>query len=140
MNNTELIALYARCSTDKQDLIAQKQQLYDYIEYYKKDNNIEAVDYFDEGYSGTNQRRPALKQLIDDIKKGKVNKVVITKLDRLARTVNDLLELTRMFKSYNVDLLVIKDNFDTSTPQGKMMFQLIAVFNEFERNTIVQRM
>src|SRR6056297_1049493 len=141
MNNTKLVGLYARCSTDKQDIIAQRQQLYDYIKYYKtKEQDVVVKDYFDEGFSGANQKRPRLQQLLKDVRSKRVNVVVITKLDRLARTLNDLLHLVKEFKKYDCDLIVTVDNIDTTTPQGQLFFHMYAALIEFERSVIIHRM
>lgn len=141
MNQTKLVGLYARCSTEKQDLIAQKQQLFDFAQYYKtKNSDCVVTEYLDDGYSGSNQKRPALQQLLKDVQQNKVNVVVITKLDRLARTLNDLMSLVNDFQKNGVDLIVIKDNIDTTTPQGKLFFHMYGAFIEFERSVIIQRM
>jgi len=140
-NKIKLIGLYARCSTDKQDLITQKSQLTNFIDYYKTNNQVEFTkDYFDEGYSGANQTRPKLQELLKDIKTGKINTIVIVKLDRLARTLQDLLYLTNEFKTHNCQMIVIKDNIDTSTASGILFFHILSAFIEFERSTIIQRM
>lgn len=140
-NKIKLIGLYARCSTDKQDLITQKSQLTNFIEFYKRNNQIDFIkEYYDEGYSGANQQRPKLQEMIKDLKQGKINTIVIVKLDRLARTMQDLLYLTSEFKQHNGDLIVIKDNIDTSTPAGILYFHILSAFIEFERTIILQRM
>lgn len=137
----KLIGLYGRCSTDKQDLIAQKGALNNFLEYYKTSNQVDLViPYYDEGYSGANQSRPKLQELLRDIKSRKINTVIIVKLDRLARTLEDLLVLTKEFKDNNVDLIVIKDNIDTSSASGKLYFHILSAFIEFERTTIIERM
>lgn len=137
----KLVGVYGRCSTDKQDLITQKSQLANFIEFYKKNNQIDFLDeYIDDGYSGSNQSRPRLQAMLKDIRSGKLNTIIVVKLDRLARTIEDLLQLTNEFKLHNVDLIVIKDNVDTSTASGKLYFHILSAFIEFERNTIVQRM
>lgn len=143
MTYTKLVGLYARCSTEKQDLIAQKQQLLDYMEFYKKKNSHEEYltkEYFDEGYSGANKKRPQLQLLLQDVKAKRVNVVVVTKLDRLARTLTDLKYLVDEFKKYGAELIVTLDNIDTSTPQGQLFFHLYGAFIEFERSVIIQRM
>jgi len=143
MTYTKLVGLYARCSTEKQDLIAQKQQLLDYMEFYKKKNPDEEYmlkEYFDEGFSGANKKRPMLQQLLSDVRAKKVNVAVITKLDRLARTLTDLKYLVDEFKKYDCDLIITIDNIDTSTPQGQLFFHLYGAFIEFERSMVIERM
>jgi DNA invertase Pin-like site-specific DNA recombinase len=141
MTDNIKLGLYARCSTEKQDLIAQKDQLVKHLEYYKTQNPV-VYDrwYLDEGYSGTNQKRPKLIQLKKDIENKEINSVIITKLDRLARSVDDLRWLVKFFEENDVKLICLKENIDTSTIQGRLFFNMVSAFIEFERETIIQRM
>lgn len=141
MSENIKIGLYARCSTDKQDLIAQKDQLQKHLDYYKTINQVSYERwYLDEGYSGTNQKRPKLIQLKKDIENKEINSVIISKLDRLARSVDDLRWLVKFFEEHDVKLICLKENIDTSTIQGRLFFNMVSAFIEFERETIIQRM
>lgn len=136
-----LVGLYARCSTKKQDLIAQRDTIKKYFDYYQDNNNVEYVEeFFDDGYSGASQKRPKLQEMLQKAKKGEINTIIVVKLDRLARTLTDLLLLSDTFKKNDIDLIVIKDNIDTSTPAGTLYFQMLGAFIEFERSVIIQRM
>ena len=137
----KLIGTYARCSTDKQDLLAQNAQLESFLKYYQEKEKVGSIKfYMDEGYSGTNQNRPKLIELKKAIEKKEINCVVITKLDRLARSVDDLRSLIKYFQENKVELIVIKENIDTSTISGRFFFNIFSAFIEFDRETIVQRM
>ena len=97
--------------------------------------------YTDAGYTGANTDRPALKELIRDVKKGKADKVVVYKLDRLSRSQLDTLFLIeKVFLSNNTDFVSMNENFDTSTPFGRAMIGILAVFAQLEREQIRERM
>jgi len=141
MVDKKLIGVYGRCSTEKQDMITQKTILNKFVESYKLNNDVAVVkEYFDEGFSGTNQGRPGLNKLMSDVDNGYINTVIIMKLDRLARSLKDLVMITENFKQKGCDLVIIKDNIDTSTMAGQLLFNIYASFIQFERDTIVERM
>ena len=136
---------YKRCSTENQELTLQDEILNKFIARLKEDNpNTEYIveSYDDKGISGKNKDRPALQKLLNDVRKGnsKLNCVIITKLDRLGRSLQNLLEIVTEFKNNNVDFIVVEQNIDTSNPQGKLMFHILAAFAEFEREIIRERM
>jgi len=137
------IGVYIRCSTEKQEIVIQKEQIYTYIDFLKKQNkNIEYIikEYIDEGISGSNLERQSFKRMINDIENNKIDIVMITKLDRLSRSLQDLLNVVKKFKEYSCDFIVIKDNIDTSNPQGRLLFHIIGSFAEFEREIIKDRL
>ncbi len=97
--------------------------------------------YTDAGFTGSNMKRPALQQLIADVKLHKINAVLVYKLDRLSRSQKDTLELIEnIFMNNNVDFISITENFDTSSALGRAMIGIIAVFAELERQNIKERM
>lgn len=97
--------------------------------------------YTDGGYSGGNTNRPALQSLINDVKKGFGDAVLVYKLDRLSRSQKDTLELIEdCFLAHGVDFISMSENFDTSTPFGKAMVGILAVFAQLEREQIRERM
>lgn len=134
------IGKYVRCSTDKQEIKAQNETLDKYIEYAFKDKTIEVYDYMDIGYTGKNMKRERMEALQQDILANKINTVVALKLDRLSRSLQDLLLLFEFFKTQNIDIRIVKDNIDTSTTGGKLMFQIMGAFAEFERSTTTERL
>ena len=97
--------------------------------------------YTDAGYSGGNMERPGLQMMIRDIKKGRIDKVLVYKLDRLSRSQKDTLELIEdIFLANKVDFVSMSENFDTSTPFGRAMVGILAVFAQLEREQIKERM
>lgn len=97
--------------------------------------------YTDGGYSGGDTNRPALQQMIRDIKAGRIKKVVVYKLDRLSRSQKDTLELIEdVFLENGVDFVSMNENFDTSTPFGRAIIGILAVFAQLEREQIKERM
>jgi DNA invertase Pin-like site-specific DNA recombinase len=143
IQNKIVIAKYERCSTDKQELIIQDETLDKWINRYKEDNPSTEViieSYKDEGISGKDLDRPSLKKMLDNISKHKINLVIFTKIDRLSRSLQDLLNTSTILKNNNVDFIVTQQNIDTTTPQGRLMFQIIGAFAEFERSMIYERM
>ena len=97
--------------------------------------------YTDGGFSGANTDRPALKQMLNDIKFGRLNKVLVYKLDRLSRSQKDtLLLIEDEFLKHNVDFVSMNENFDTSSPFGRAMIGILAVFAQLEREQIKERM
>ena len=97
--------------------------------------------YTDPGYSGGSMDRPALQQLIQDVKDHRINKVVVYKLDRLSRSQRDTISLIEDVFNYNqVDFVSMSENFDTSTPFGRATIGILAVFSQLEREQIKERM
>ena len=97
--------------------------------------------YSDAGYSGAGTDRPALQDLINDVKSNKVDIVVVYKLDRLSRSQLDTLYLIeKVFLKNGSDFVSMNENFDTSTPFGRAMIGILAVFAQLEREQIKERM
>jgi site-specific DNA recombinase len=97
--------------------------------------------YTDAGYSGSNTNRPALQRLIEDAKTGKIERVLVYKLDRLSRSQKDTLTLIDdVFLANGCDFVSISENFDTATPLGRAMIGILAVFAQLEREQIRERM
>ncbi len=97
--------------------------------------------YNDAGYSGATTERPALQKMIKDIKKGNADVVVVYKLDRLSRSQKDTLELIDgTFLKNNTEFVSMTENFDTSSPYGRAMIGILAVFAQLEREQIKERM
>lgn len=97
--------------------------------------------YTDAGYSGGSLDRPALKQMIKDVKSGKIDKVLVYKLDRLSRSQKDTLHLIEdVFLRNDTEFVSMSENFDTSTSFGRAMIGILAVFAQLEREQIKERM
>ena len=135
------IGIYVRVSTVEQattgiSIDAQIEKL----EQYCKLNDWDTVKkYIDAGISGSTIDRPALKNLIDDCKSGKVNVILVYKLDRLSRSLRDIILTIDELKMYNVDFVSLTEQINTTTAVGQLMFHIIGAFAEFERNIIRER-
>ena len=139
------IAKYKRCSTDNQDplFVLQEEILEKKIARMREDNKetvYEVLNFEDFAVSGKNIDRPGFKRMMDLIEKRKIDIIIFTKLDRLARSLQDLLNITSVLESRGVKFIVVEQNLDTSTSQGKLMFHILGAFAEFERAMIRERM
>ena len=96
--------------------------------------------FVDPGFSGGTLERPALRNLLNDVKRGKFQTVVVYKLDRLSRSQKDTLYLIEdVFNKYNVSFVSVCENFDTGTPFGKAMIGILSVFAQLEKDQITER-
>lgn len=96
--------------------------------------------YTDSGYTGSNMDRPGLQDMIKDVENGKLDMVLVYKLDRLSRSQKDTLYLIEdVFDKHGVSFTSITENFDTSTPFGKATLGMLAVFAQLEREKIKER-
>ena len=132
MNNK--VAIYIRVSTQDQTPENQKNPLIEYC-------NREGLEYeiFEEFASGAKESRPELDKMMQGIRAGKFNKVLVWKLDRLGRSLQHLLLLISEFKNKKIGFISLTEGFDTTTPQGKLFFSIAGAFAEFERQLIVER-
>lgn len=135
-------ALYLRVSTEAQadegySLAAQSEKL----EAYCRLKEIQHFrQYVDGGFSGSNLTRPAVTQLIESIRSGEVERVVVYKLDRLSRSQKDTLYLIEdVFAPHGVDFVSINENIDTGTPYGRAMIGILSAFAQLERENIFLR-
>lgn len=129
------VAIYTRVSTEEQD--ANKQQ--DICEEWCKNNNHEVFNVYTDIISGATSSRPQLNQLLDDMRRYCFRGIVVTKLDRIGRSLQHLLSLFDEFNSKRVEFIAITQNIDTSTAAGKLQLQIMGAFAEFERNIISER-
>ena len=135
-------AIYCRVSTEEQategfSIHAQKDKLTKYANI----NDWDIVDYYiDDGISGKNlTERPEVSRLIEDVKKGKIKNVLIYKLDRLTRSVKDLIYLIELFDKNNCTFNSQTEKIDTSNAVGRMFVKIIGIFAEFERENLAER-
>ena len=130
------IVIYARTSMADQNAETQLMSLRDYCERMK----YQITDqYVDNGFSGKDIKRPQFERLLDDIRTNKVECVLVYKLDRIGRSLKHLLNLFEEFKNRNVEFISLTQNINTNTPEGKMFWQMLGVFAEYERELIVAR-
>lgn len=130
-----MIAIYARQSIDKKDSISIETQ----IETCRRETDEEAVIYSDRGFSGKNTNRPDFVRLMTDIRSGKIEKVVVYKLDRISRSVLDFSRMMEIFGEYAVEFVSCTERFDTATAMGRAMLNIAVVFAQLERETIQMR-
>lgn len=135
------VALYVRVSSQEQ---VDGYSIGEQIERLTKYSEAMCWDvykiYTDPGYSGGDTNRPGLHSMLQDIKDGKVDKVVVYKLDRLSRSQKDTMMLIEdEFLAHGVDFVSMSENFDTSTPFGRAMIGILAVFAQLERENIKER-
>lgn len=134
-------AIYVRVSTDEQaqfgySIDAQKEKL---LAFCKSQDWEVYNTYADEGFSAKGLNRPQIQRLIDEANQRKFNIVVFYKLDRLSRSVKDLNFLIERFEENKVAIKSITEPFDTSSPPGKLMFNMLGSFAQFERELIGER-
>jgi DNA invertase Pin-like site-specific DNA recombinase len=132
------VALYARCSTDEQTTANQIRQLQTVA---KRHGWAVVKVYDDNGISGgiAREDRPAMKELMRAVSRRDVDMVAAWSVDRLGRSMLDLLGLLGELHAKGVDLYLHQQGLDTSTPAGRAMFQMLGVFAEFERGMIQER-
>ena len=135
------IAIYIRVSTEEQakegySLTTQREYL---EEYAKRDGRDVFKVYSDNGISGYSERRPALQELLKDAKLRRFDLVIVHKIDRFSRNLKDLLNLVDELSMRGVAFKSATEPFDTTTSAGKMMFQQLGSFAEFERNRLAER-
>jgi len=133
--------LYTRVSTDKQaehghGLDAQHTRLAEFAAQRRLDV-VQVVA--DEGVSGTTLERDGMRQVLDLVRSRTVDAVVVTKADRISRNVRDLLNLSAMLEEHGVALVTADEQFDTTTPLGKAMSAMRAVFAQLERDMAAAR-
>ena len=120
---------YSRVSTTDQDWSFQLDAL--------AKAGVDDRDIYREKQSGTKSDRVELRRVLDMLRKG--DKLIVWRLDRLARSQLQLLEIAKEVENKGAELVSLMDNIDTSTATGKMLFGILSVLAEFERNLIVER-
>lgn len=138
--------IYTRTSSDERlhcdfnSLDAQREACEAYVRSQRANRwALNAEVYDDGGFSGKDTDRPALTRLLDDIRAGKIDAVILYKLDRISRSLFDFLRLIQFFEEHKVACVSISQTIDTSTPGGRLMMHVLASFAEFERATIAER-
>lgn len=122
-----MIIGYARVSTDGQNLDAQTDAL----------QAAGAERIFSDKISGSARKRPELDKLLDQLRPGDV--IVVTKYDRLARSLRDLLDIVEAIKDQGAGFRSLAEDIDTTTPAGRLVFHVFASIAQFERERISER-
>lgn len=136
-----MVVGYARVSTDNQlENYSIPEQVERLEAYCAAKDWVLLKTYTDGGFSGGSTNRPALQQMLEAIRNGGIDAVVVYKLDRLSRSQKDTLTLIEdELLSYGTDFVSINENFDTSTPFGRAMIGILSVFAQLEKDQITER-
>ncbi|HPI77039.1 MAG TPA: recombinase family protein [bacterium] len=139
-------AIYTRKSTsegldmDFNTLDAQRESCEAYIKSQQGAGwTALAEQYDDGGFTGGNTERPAFKRMMADIKEGKVDCVLVYKVDRLSRSLFDFAKIMELFEKHNVSFVSITQEFNTSTSMGRLMLNVLLSFAQFERELVSER-
>ena len=139
-------AVYTRKSSEEgleqqfNSLHAQREAGEAYIMSQRHEGwRLLAEKYDDGGYSGGNLERPALKRLVADIRAGKIETVVVYKVDRLTRSLSDFAKLIELFEARGVTFVSVTQQFNTTTSMGRLMLNVLLSFAQFEREVTGER-
>ena len=139
-------AIYTRKSTEEgldmefNSLDAQREACESYIASQKHEGWFQLPDYYDDGgFTGGNMDRPALKRLMEDIKSGLIDTVVVYKVDRLSRSLADFAKLIDLFDEHKVSFVSVTQQFNTTTSMGRLTLNILLSFAQFEREVIGER-
>ena len=139
-------AIYTRVSTDQgleQDFNSLDAQ-YDASQAYIRSQahagwSLLRAKYEDGGFSGGNTDRPALQRLLDDVGVGKVDVIVVYKVDRLTRSLTDFAKLVELFDKHDVSFVSVTQQFNTTTSMGRLTLNVLLSFAQFEREVTSER-
>ena len=129
------VALYTRVSTDEQKTDLQLMDLKEYVK--KRGYTIDNI--YEDIISGAAKERKALDQLFDDAKKRRFDIVLVWKFDRFARSLKMLVDSLALFQELGIDFISYKENIDTTTSMGRLIFHINSAYAEFEREIIRDR-
>jgi len=139
-------AIYSRVSTDQgleQDFNSLDAQ-YDASQAYIRSQahagwTLLRTKYEDGGFSGGNTDRPALQRLLDDVRAGRIDVIVVYKVDRLTRSLADFAKLVELFDKHNVSFVSVTQQFNTTTSMGRLTLNVLLSFAQFEREVTSER-
>jgi DNA invertase Pin-like site-specific DNA recombinase len=139
-------AVYTRKSSEEgldmefNSLDAQREACESYVASQRAEGWTLVPDYYDDGgFSGGTLERPALQRLIDEIEAGKVDIVVVYKIDRLSRSLMDFAKLVEVFDRKGVTFVSVTQSFNTTTSMGRLTLNILLSFAQFEREVIGER-
>jgi Site-specific recombinases, DNA invertase Pin homologs len=130
-----MVAIYARQSIDKKDSISIETQ----ITKCKAETDDTATIFIDKGFSGKNIKRPEFQRMMEQVRSGNVEKIVVYRIDRFSRSIADFGAIWEIMKEHGVEFVSINEKFDTSTPIGRAMLYIVMSFAQLERETIAER-
>lgn len=137
MNQSNRTIIYARCSTNKDQ--KPEVQLSELRNYCAARGWIIIEEIVDQGFSGGTKSRPGFKKLMTLVRERKVDIVVCTKLDRLFRSLQNLILTLQEFTELGVEFISVRDHVDMTTASGRLLLHLIAAFAEFELALATER-
>ncbi len=139
-------AIYTRKSSEEglemefNSLDAQREACEAYVASQKAEGWIALPDQYDDGgFSGGTLERPALKRLMGDIENGRIDVVVVYKIDRLSRSLMDFAKLVEVFDRHSVTFVSVTQQFNTTTSMGRLTLNILLSFAQFEREVIGER-
>ena len=134
-------ALYLEVSTDQQALNGESlEEQEERLRPFCKTRNRKVVKvYREDGKSGKDTNRPQFQQMLQDIREGKIDTVVVKKIDRLSRSILDFEKTYNFFLEHNVDLISLQENFDTTSAIGRAVIRIVLVFAQLEREQTSER-
>lgn len=134
------IVIYARKSVERENSISCETQIEYCRAMIKPDERTEEViSMIDNGFSGGNVNRDGFQKMMKLISQGKVRKVIVYKIDRISRSLQDFMQILDTFKKHHVEFVSSQEAFDTTSPYGEMLIKLLMVFAEFERTSAIER-
>lgn len=130
------VVTYSRVSTAKQDVELQNKELKKFCDF----KNLKVIRHFEDVGSGSNNDRPGFKELMKLIQSPiHIDALVIYKLDRIGRSIKNLIDIAHVVQDNNVELIAISNNIDTTTKEGRLFFYIMSAIAEFERELIIER-
>jgi DNA invertase Pin-like site-specific DNA recombinase len=139
-------AVYTRVSTDERldmefnSLDAQRESALSYIASQKHEGWILVADRYDDGgFSGGTMERPALQRLLRDVESGRIDVIVVYKVDRLSRSLTDFVRIVEVFEKSKASFVSITQQFNTTTSMGRLTLNILLSFAQFEREVIGER-
>ncbi len=130
------IAVYVRVSTTSQDVASQVPDIKRWLRSHAAGRR---VVWYRDTFTGKTLKRPGMEKLDADMNAGRVGALVVWRLDRLGRTVRELLNYFHELDAIGVEFVSIRDSVDTSSAQGRLFRTLLAAFAEYEREITSQR-
>lgn len=131
------VIAYARVSTNHQNLDIQQEQIAKFCQF----RGYELVKVYTDKASGKNTDRPGFQQMIRDLEHNPLSAeaLVIYKLDRVGRSLQDLMNISKYLEEHGIGLISITNNIDTTTKEGRLFFYIMGALAEYERELIMER-